>query len=273
LDLKKLNQVSEALPPDEEAQLENTLLTELREHNALVAAQDQDQTAEDEAHWAAGEQTATEMLLAGSLTRSKILEMVRARNLEPAVARTLQNELESASGGNPSDPETLFHVRTNLQALSDDEITKNRNLSWKDRADMLLEKRQLANTWRSTQQAREGADRIDRALGIVPGQFLGSLSKSVIKARDVALTEWYDRVDALPEEERQTGAIEAAEAVANTHIRTKARTNAELYRARKDALIARQPAPEDMSASALTEYKRKLANYDRLIAEAEAMSR
>jgi len=265
--LREQNKVSEALPPEEEEKLVGSLLSVLREENALDAAGNAQMNAEAEARYRQGDQDATAALLSGQLTQSKLLQMVESDNLEPAVARTLNNEL--TSGDTPkSDPETLFAVETGLLNMSEEDITTERGLTWADRGRLILKRREQASGWRGTQEGREGAERIDRALGLAPGIMNRLLSPEERKARERALTDWYSAVDALPLAERQAKAIAIAEEVTGRTIRHTAQTKVQTLRARR-AQIVTTLGGQDLSPGTRKDYEADLAGVDRSIAVEE----
>lgn len=250
--LKKANETSEALSPEEEQKLEADLFAELREHNALADAGKQAEIKAKSARWEEGERSLTEDLLAGRLTLRRLLQAAEDDEADPAVLRTLRNEL--TEGDTPkSDPQTLFDYETDLLNKSDDEIKTERGLTWADRSRLLLKKREWESGWRGTQQGREAAQRIDRALGIPPGLEGRLLSGDVQKQRERALTEWYDAVDALPAAERQFAAIRVAEEVIGRVIKNTAREALEKARRNLDNF---RKAPGDVAK--LDDYNRKI---------------
>lgn len=222
-DLKEINRTSETLPPDQEEELERALLAELSERNSLRAAREAQERNDREARFQEGDRQATTMMLAGQLTQTDLLRMVRDEELSPAVGRTLLNELQSA-GTRPakSDPETLFRFETNLLSLTEEEITSERSLTWDDRSRLILKRRDEEQGWKGTQVAKEAFGRIDRALGLVPGMSTKLLSEGEARARDLAFTELYNRIDALPPEERQAALLSTAEEVIRTTVRERA---------------------------------------------------
>ena len=271
---KEANKASEALPPDEEQELEGLLLGELREHNALRAAASQ---AEDDAQaqrQEEGNQKATSMLLGGQLRRSTLKQMIDDGDIDPDRALTLANALEERArgGGSPSDDRELMHVRLNLLSLSEDEILGNPSLSPDDKADLILKRRDEATGWKSTQAAREGEDRIDRALGIPPGAMLALLPPEEAEKRDRARTDWYNQVEALPVDQRESAAITIAEEIVQKTI--KGSSQAALKRA-KDRLAQldaafKQKYGDKPGKNALAEYNRQRAIYVQAVANAEA---
>ncbi len=219
--LREINKTSNALPPDEEEKLLDGMFRELQQYNALQSAKLRDSNNEQKLRWETGDRVATGLMLKGNLSMSRLSQMVDDDELDPAVARTLYNELQGGSD-RPDDTAERFRVETTLLDQTEDDIAKNSQLSWKTRSELVLKRREEMNGWKGTQQAREGTERIDRALRLPPGvnpQFLG---KEELKKRERALTEWYGIVDALPPAERQSKAIEVAEDVINKVIRSDA---------------------------------------------------
>jgi hypothetical protein len=203
--------------------------------------------------FAAGEKHATQLLLTGKLTTNKLEQLVTNDYLDPGVARTLQNELESG-GTKMDDDRERFHVETNLFDFTEEDIAQNPRLTWDTRRALIEKRRDLATGWRSTQQAREGAERIDRALGIVPGMDSRFMKDEERRARDQALTEWYDAVDALSPEERQAKSIELSEVVIQRVIRGNAAKEAQQLQARLNA-YKQDKDPSKLKGAALKEYQ------------------
>lgn len=268
--LKEINKASDVLPPDEEDKLGDALLARLREHNALLSAKASGEAAEIRARYDAGERNATEDLLAGRLTQRKLLQLVHDDNIDPAVARTLLNELQSGAD-RVDDAQERFHVETSVLDFSEQEIRDNPRLSWETKRVLVEKRRNLATGWRGTQQAREGADRIDRSLGIIPGVDTRLLSESDRRARDQALTEWYDTVDALPEPERQSKAIDLSQSVIDKVIRSNARTEISRLEQRLRAYQTDKD-PSKLKGAALKEYESTVSRYQRQIEEARRRS-
>lgn len=273
--LKAANVSSEALPPDEEEKLVDHLLGELVEHNRLASLAEAESSAAVRARYEEGDREATALLLSGQLTTAKLREMVLQQRLDPGRATTLQNELQSGRGADiVDDPQEAFTVRTNLLSYSDEDIANNHRLSYQTRADLLLKKRELEQTWRSTQAAKEGAERIDRALGILPGFDSRWLPDEERRKRDIALTEWYDAVEALPPAERQGKVIEIANQIAAKYIRQKKIDEVERLRQQKADLLPKAIAQfgpqETWGEDERRQYEEGLASVERKLKEAEA---
>lgn len=267
--LKEANKTSNALLPDEEEKLVNSLLSDLQEHNSLASAARTAQAHEEKARMEAGDRQATSELLAGTLTRSTLLDMVRKQTLSPEVARTLLNELQSGDPG-VDDSKTEFDVRTNLLKYSEAEIASMPGLKWSTRGDLLLKRREEAQGWKGTQAAREGENRIDRALGIVPGTMIQTLSDEIKTQRNQALTEWYSEVDKLPADQRQGAVINTAEDVIGRYIRKANSAKAQDLSDAKARYITRAGDPSQMGTEERKKYDARLSKYDADIAAAQA---
>lgn len=217
--LKEANKTSEALPPEEEQKLVTSLLNELQEKNALTAAGLRATDTAQKVRWELGNRQASLQLVTGTLTANKISKLLEDDAIDPNRATALYNDLQ-AGNDRPDDEREHTYVNATLLEYTEQEILENQKLSWKTRRELVEKRRQQADGWRGTQQAREGSDRIDRALGIVPGAIEnGTLSREERTQRERALTSWYDTVDALPPAERQAKAIETAENIADDVIR------------------------------------------------------
>src|SRR5690606_2584583 len=106
----------------------------------------------------------------------------------------------------------------------------NQKLTWKTRGELLLLKREQEASWKGTQAAREADARIERALGILPGTMIQSLSDEQKAALDQAKTEWYNEVDKLPPAERQGAVLSVAEDVIGRFIRKNKASEAQQER-------------------------------------------
>jgi hypothetical protein len=263
-DVKKANQTSNKLPPQEEEKLVDSLFAELRDRNALRSARVSAGAAAEKARFDEGDRVATSALLSGSLTRSNLLHMVQGGDLDPSVGRVLLNELQSGDPG-VSDPQAKFHVETNLLSTTEDDIRTNSALSWKDRGELILKRREEGKGWKGTQAAKEGGDRIDRALGLLPGTNTKMLTPEEAGQRDTALTEWYNQIESLPPEQRDAQVIPVAEQVAEKYIKRNAAIELNGLQSRKDAYVRAMGDPSDMSEGKRKQYEAKLANYDNQI--------
>lgn len=262
--LKDANKKSEALPPDEEEKLVTGLLNELQEKNALVAAGLRGQNTAQKIRWELGDNFATNAMVDGTLTSNKLSQMLKDDEIDPSVARTLYNELQSGND-KPDDERERFSVETTLLEHTEAEIGQNARLSWKTRRELIEKRRQLANTWRNTQQAREGAERIDRALGIPSGGMTALLPESVRKQRETALTAWYDKVDALPEAERQAAAINASEEISDQVIRGNNTRKLENLRKRLEDVKQKAGSVDEMDTEQRKKYEADIAKREATI--------
>lgn len=269
-DLKDLNRTAEVLPPEKEAELENALLAELRERNALRSLSESQEVDEVEARHAAGDRQATTDLLAGELSQGDLLTMIQADSISPQIARTLLNELQSsATRPAKSDPKRLFEVETNLLSMTEEEVATDQGLTWDDRSRLILKRRDDEAGWKGTQAAREAIDRIDRALGIAPGTNRNMLTEEEAVARDLALTDFYDRIDALPPEERQAALISTSQEVIRLNLKNQAATQLDAARANLAEYRQRMGDPNSLNGSARRRYDEEIRRYENTISVLE----
>lgn len=92
---KLMDSAPEDLSDDDKQQLVGNLFTRLNRRNTLERESEQLQADELKQRYAKGEKHATLQLLSGQLSTDRIEQLVANDYLEPSVARTLQNELES----------------------------------------------------------------------------------------------------------------------------------------------------------------------------------
>lgn len=259
----------QSLTPEEESKLVDSLFVTLRDRNSLDGMRASAEDSAREARYAEGDRLATERLLSGDLTQRNLLTMIEADQLSPPTARTLMNELQSPTRVAKSDPAELFRVSTNLLTTPEEDIVENQGLTWTDRQELILKRRAEAAGWKGTQAAREAFDRVDRALGIVPGINSKLLSEEEARARDETLTELYNVVETLPEEERQGVVIAKAEEVIGRRIRFAAGQEATQIRARLD-FYKRDKDPGRMNETQRAEYDRQVTLYENRIRDLEA---
>jgi hypothetical protein len=207
-------------------------------------------------------------MLERRLTVDKLSQMVEDDQLDPAVARTLKNDLESGND-RPDDAQERFRVETTLLEQTEDEISKNSQLSYDTRRELVLKRREQLAGWRGTQAAREASERIDRSLGLLPNMPARAMSPEELRKRDRALTEWYNAVEALPPDKRQQELIPQAEIIINKVIRTDAQARA--ARLRDKAAQGRAAlASGELDDQEQEDLKDEIARYERSIAELEA---
>lgn len=270
--LKDANKTSEALPPDQEEKLTDALMAELREHNALAAATEQADSDARRERWLAGNREATAALLNGTLRVPTLQQMVEDDEIDPDTARTLQNELTSG-GGSKSDPRALMTAEVNLLDLEEKDILTNPQLSYADKSRLILKQRDEVNGWRGSVPGREAADRIDRALGLVPGSIMNAMLPDVERTkRERAMTDWYNSMVALPPEEREAKAIEVAEQVITRTIRTDAMNRLSTARAnlaKTEQELAQAQASGKLSKTAEAELQQKIESYRNAVTKAE----
>jgi hypothetical protein len=145
-------------------------------------------------------------------------------------------------------------------------------LTWGDRAKMIEQRRAEETGWKSTQVAKEAFARIDRALDIVPGANRRMLSDEEARARDIARTMLYDRIEALPPEERQSAILAESTDVIKTAIRERASTQAERARTMLQRYKESVGDPAEMNERERQQYNTEIARYENIIREAEQKS-
>ncbi len=267
--LRDANKQNEALDPQEEAKLVDTLIADMQEQNALDASAARDRQSEIKARLEQGDRKATALLLSGQLNRRAILDMVNSQDLEPSVGRTLLNELENPAVPK-DDPKVAFSARVNLLDYQESDLATLQGLTYQTRSELILKRREEVNGWKGTQAAREAKDRIDRALGIPEGAGLsGLLTGPKLTERELALSQFYDEIDALPPAERQSAVLRISGEVITRVIRNGAVKKLDSQRQAKARYIERAGDPAEMGAEKLKQYKNTIARYDGQILEYE----
>lgn len=271
--VKEIVRQDQSLTPEEETKLENALFAELRDRNSLDAMRSTDEDNARTLRHQAGDRAATTELLAGNLTQSKLLAMIEDDQLSPATTRTLLNELQSGDRVAKSDPRELARVELNLMTETEEDILENQSLTWADRSTLIQKRRDEAEGWKGTQTAKEAFDRIDRALGIAPGINSKMLSEEEARQRDEALTELYDVVNALPEDQRQGQIMAKAQEVIANRIRATARNEAERLRGALERYRTAMGDPARLSGAKLDDYNAQIARYNAQISAADNKAR
>ncbi len=230
-DLKEINRTADRLTPDQEAKLENELFAELGEHNRLAAARATQETAGVDARFEAGDREMTIATYSGEAGIPEILNAVDEQRLKPGRASVLVNEIQA---GDPfvSDGATLLFVETNLLSVSAEDIKTNGALSWDDRRRLILKREEEAKGWRGEPNAREAVRRINSALDI-PSEVtqMAFITEEQARAQGVALTEWFNEMIGVPDEERDSKVLPVAEEIIKVIV--KRRDAAELVKARQ----------------------------------------
>lgn len=259
-----------SLTPEEEQKLEDSLMGELRDRNALDAMRERHADDERKARHAAGDQKATSDLLGGALNQRQLKRMVDADQISPEVARTLNNELQAGDRNPKSDPKELAHVELNLLSIPEQDIMENQSLTWADRARMIQKRRDDVAGWKGTQVAKEAFDRIDRALNIVPGTPVRMLDEAQLRQRDTALSELYDIVDALPPQERQGAVLDASQKVISTRIKNAASEEVKRIQRNLDAYKKKVGDPTRLSTTGKKDYDRVVLGLENQLREQQS---
>lgn len=221
---------SALMSDDDKMKFVGELINRVQLHQRVQLEAAQQETADLKGRWAAGEKQATDLLLKGQLTIGTLQRMVENDDLDPGVARTLRNELSSGAAKTDDDAEE-FNVRTNLLDFTEAEIAGNQRLTYATRMDLINDRRKQVAGWQDTNPLQEGRRRIDAELGIVPGS-MQSLSEEKGRTRGRAMTEYYNRMQAIPEAERDAKAIEVSEAVIKDVLRGRAAADLKTYQQR-----------------------------------------
>jgi hypothetical protein len=267
--LREMNKTSEALPPDEEEKLNDALLSELRERNALSSMGSEQVRLARQQRYNDGNRTATAALLDGTLRQSQLLKMVEDDQIDPDTARTIQNELSSGPREAKSDPKALMRAEVDLLDMDEKDILTDPNLSYADKSRLILKQREEVQGWRGSVPGREAVDRIDRSLGLVPGSIMNAALSDVDRTkRDRAMTEFYNEVQALPPEEREAKAIAVAEQVIGKVIKDTTQQKLNDLRARREKVLAAGKGVE-LKGTAKKEFDDQIANLDKRIQQAE----
>ena len=251
-----MQQPVENLSDAEKQTLVKGLYERLNRYQALASESAQLDTAEQKARWAKSEREATVKALRRQLTLREIADLTADDNLDPSVARTLEGMITSPQK-TADDPAMKFAIETNLLAYSEADIAGAGSLSHETRADLILKRRQEAETWRNDQGAQEALRRIDVALGIPAGlgpQFMISVTPEKATAAAQARSYFYDLVEATPEEERRSKYFELADKSVKEVGKSVKRTDLASQQRALDAYLKQVGRPEDMSEDERKDY-------------------
>lgn len=235
----------------------SNLFTRLNQHQSLIAEADQQETLEQKTRWKEGERDATLAMLQRRLTLGKLSRMVANDELDPAIARTLENDLTTAKQG-VDDPALEQEVRTNLLAYEEDDIAHMGGLSHDTRAELILKRREESETWRNDQGAQEALRRIDVALGIPSGlgpQFQLTVSPEKAKAAASARSYFYDLVESLPADQRKAKYFEMADKAVGETGKDVKRIELEKLRQKLDGIHATYRAQIDPDEQQQKDYE------------------
>lgn len=250
----------------EKVQFVGQLVERVNLHQRMTAEQHQMEAADVKSAHEEGEKQATELLLKGQLTQATILRMVENDSLDPTVARTLRNELKSG-GTRMDDDAEAFKVGASVLDYTEQEIATNPRLSWDTKSKLIEKRRQQVGGWQDTNPMQEARRRIDAELGIVPGtQQLISDEKG--RQRGRALTELYNRLEALPENERESKALEVAQSVITDTLRNTAASS--LVRAQDRLEAKRAELTDDLGARERKIVEDEIARLEKVVADLKA---
>lgn len=218
-------------------------------------------SAAAKAEAAAAEADLTIELFQGKLTAAKITQAIRTRGLDPGVGRTLFDKLKAGPG--VDDDRERFNIESSLLSYTPQEIANNPRLSWDTKRILVEKRRSLEGGWPDSNQAQEARQRIDRAVGIVPGIPNPFLTAETARQRGEAQTRWFDLMQALPPEQREAQAVTVAQTVIGEVIskRTeadRARMMRQLEQAKKDLAAAKSDRERNVAQQRITSLQAKL---------------
>lgn len=259
---------SAVLPPDEIKQIKQNLFSNLRQYNEMQSMDRRNGKTEEQLRLEQGDRDYTAKLFAGTLTNQQLSDAVTSQNLKPETARALSSQMSSGDK-DQSDPKTLFDFKTDLLAHTPTDIAANPKLTWADKATLTDEWQKRNSGWEGTQSSKEAKERIDRALGIVPGTLTQTLTPQEKTQRQTAHTDWYTQMSAVDPAAREAQAIPVATAVIAKTIRTTQTAQAQRL---QGSLASYQSGkdPTKMNSTELKMYNDDVANYQRRITAAQA---
>lgn len=262
----------ENLSDEEKTQVVGQLFERMNRWQALLAEQASLETDEQKARWREGERNATVAALKRSITLDQLANMVARDELDPAVGRTLANELQSPAK-NVDDEALKFQVETNLLRFTEEEIAGLGGLSHGTRADLILKRRQEAETWKGDQGAQEALRRIDVALGIPAGptgDITLALDPEKANAAAKARTLFYNLVEETPADARKGLYFELADRAVSEYGKQDAQRSLERERAALASYQQQVGDPTAMDEEERKAYDEVVTRRQKRIADLEA---
>lgn len=258
------------IPPEEKHKITGYLYGQLRQHNELIALDKNKEREEERLRFEAGNQQATVMLLKGTLTVNTLAKMTAAGQLDANRALTLDDALKSRRDApEKSDPRTLFAVKTNLLSYERNDIAATPGLSWTDKATLTEEYDKRSSTWEGLQSVKEGRAMIDRQLHILPGTPVAGMTEEKLTQRQRAQTELYNRLNALPPDQRESQAISVAQQVINTQIVSNTANKLASLQSAYASFKKQYGTLDKRNGLTVDEYKRKENTLTQAIAKAQ----
>lgn len=262
----------ETLSDEEKQSVIGGLFQRLNRFQAAHAEATQLEDVARKGRWDKGEREATLAMLQRNLTLKQLSTMVANDEIDPAVARTLENGLLAAKTS-VDDPKTKFLVETNLLHYSESDIAGMGNLSLETRSGLILQRRKDAEGWKGDQGAQEATRRIDVALGIPSGlgpQFAVSITPEKATAAAKARSYFYDLVEATPEEQRKAKYFELADkAITEVGKESKA-IELQIMRESRAKYMRDQGNPDDMGTQTRLDYDKAMERRNKAISDLEA---
>ena len=257
------------LPPDEVKQIKQNLFSNLRQYNELQSMNRKNGKTEEQLRLEEGDRVYTAKLFAGTLTMQQLSDAVTSQNLKPETARALMGQM-STGDTVKSNPKTVFDYKTDLLNHTLADIREARGLSWEDKTALTDEWQKRNSGWEGTQSAREAKERIDRALGIVPGTMTQTMTPAEKTQRQAAHTAWYDQMSAVDTAQREAQAIPVAQRVIAQTIRTNKTNDAAAAQQRLSVYMKQAGDPTQMNSTKLKIYNEQIKRFQSQITSAQA---
>ena len=242
--------------PEYRSKMEKKMVSMMKQSHVIEDDQRKQDDVERKARHRTGLKDAISQDLQGQLTTDKLVYMVDNDLISAKDAAKLEKSA-SMESVEFSSGESLNKYNADILAYTEMDIRTDPTLSRKDVDKLIGERRALEadkTNWRSTINGREGARRINDAFGKAkePG---AKVTKEDIQRSGMALTRYFNEVNALPLEEREIKAPLIADSIVseiNNEIAAK-----DLQKAREKLTRKPYQTVEDIEKSDLGDEEKK----------------
>jgi len=260
--------------PDYRKKMADKMVGLMKAEHATDDAIRRQEDADRKARWREGAKQIATLDLNGDLIIEHLQDMVKNDQLDPKVANAYKKNA-FLEGLEFSEQVAINEIKADILAVSELEIQTDTRLSRIDKGKLIQERRSLEEdkgNWRSTQNGREGARRINQAFGIIKGVDSRITAEKARRA-GMVLTRYFNEIEALPLEEREYKTVEIADKLVkevNSEI-----SIADLEKARDRLNKAQYQTEEQIKAAELgsEEEKTQIIQLNRKLKRIERLER
>lgn len=200
------------LSPEEQLEVTKSMLAELgRDQSLETTVINHENTLRTE-RWRIGESQLAFDMLTNQLGPDDVITALAHDRVSPEFARKIE---QRAIEGPPfSDPIQLYQYMLDPTAFEVVDIAFDNTVNADDRLKVLTKRQEVLDDqegWRNSQNGIEGVRRIDNEFGFKGGQNAAFADPARVRRAGRVLTEYYERVESLPPEQRESKAVEIAD--------------------------------------------------------------